>query len=136
MRDPHPVLDINTCTLHAGTTPNPANQMVVFNPHWGTTRRIQIVAPSDPLQGLECTDKPEGKAFSVVHGYDRDFDVRGLFDFRYRYYGEFDLSAFKKYNEELALQQPAVSRGLRRPQRDVTVSPSKPQPAGRFFSRH
>jgi hypothetical protein len=135
MRDPHPVLDINTCTLHAGTMPNASNSMVVFNPNWGIDRRVQITTPSQPLQGLECVGKPEGKAFSIVHGYDRDWDVKSMFEFRYRFGGEFSLEAFKKHNEELALLQPATRRGLRSVKREKLVGNSfLPQP-GRLFKR-
>jgi len=136
MRDPHPVLDINTCTLHAGTTPNPENQMIVFNQNWGTNRRIQIVAPSYPLQGLECAVKPEGKVFSIVHGYDRDWDVKSLFDFRYRFGGTFDLASYKVWNAELAALQAPASRGLRSPKRESIIGAGQlPQP-GRVFKRN
>lgn len=135
MRDSHPVLDINTCTLHAGTKPNTNNQMIVFNPRWGTNRRIQIVGPSNPLHGVECEANPKGKPFAIVHGYDRDWDVKSLFDFRYRFNGNFNLEAYKAYNEGLALLQPAESRGLRRPNREnIAGNRFLPQP-GRVFKR-
>jgi len=136
LMDPHPVLDINTCTLHAGTTPNSSNSMVVFNPHWANDRKIQITAPSQPLGGLECVDKPEGKSFSIVHGYDRDWDVKSLFEFRYRFGGEFNLAAYKVWNAELASHSSSQHRGLRSIKREKLVGLSLvPQP-GRVFKRH
>ena len=136
MRDPHPVLDLETCTLHAGTVPNPKNPMVVFNPRWGNTRNIQMETTSYPLYGIECTPKPEGKAFSIVHGYDRDWDAKSLFEFRYRYNGEFDFSAYMKHNEGLVALQPLERRGLRRPKREIFVGDSKLPQSGRVFRRH
>jgi hypothetical protein len=136
MRDPHPVLDINTCTLHAGTTPNAADSMVVFNPNWGTDRRIQITSPSQPLHGLECVNAPEGKPFSIVHGYDRDWDVKSLFEFRYRFGGDFNLASYKAWNEELAKLNAGHQRSLRSPKRESIIGVSQlPQP-GRIFKRH
>jgi hypothetical protein len=136
MRDPHPVLDINTCTLHAGTTPDPKNPMVVFNPKWGHSRELKIEVPSFPLYGVECEDKPKGKPLTIVHGYDRDWDVKALFDYRYRFYGEFDLKTFKAHSKEVAALQPAERRGLRRPQREVSTGNSKQPQPGRVFRRN
>lgn len=136
MRDPHPVLDINTCTLYAGTVPNSENPMIVFNPRWGKDRRIQIVGPSNPLYGVECEANPQGKPFAIVHGYDRDWDVKSLFDFRYRFNGKFNLEEYKAYNEGLALLQPVERRRLRRPNREnIAGTRFMPQP-GRVFKRN
>lgn len=129
-RDPHPVLDLETCTLHAGTAPDPSNPMIVFNSRWGNTGRVQITSPSHPLEGVECVKNPEGKTFAIVHGYDRDWDVKSLFDFRYRFDGKFDLEGFKKWNEETVERLPTPRRGLRRPDaqnsnrsRDLSLPP-------------
>jgi hypothetical protein len=106
--------------------------MLVFNPHWGVDRRVKIMTPSHPLQGLECVNAPEGKTFSIVHGYDRDWDVKALFEFRYRFGGEFNLGAFKTWNEN----QPLPPRALRSIHREKLVGVSLvPQP-GRVFKRH
>jgi hypothetical protein len=110
--------------------------MIVFNPNWGTNRRIQIEAPSYPLQGLECAVKPEGKVFSVVHGYDRCWDVKSLFEFRYRFGGTFDLAAYKLWNAELAALQPSARRGLRSPKREKLTGTALVQVAGRSFKRN
>jgi hypothetical protein len=136
MRDPHPVLDSSTCTLHSGTIPNPSNPMVMFNSGWGINRRIQITIPSHPLQGLECSDKPEGKAFSIVHGYDRDWDVKSMFEFRYRFGGGFDLASYKVWNEELAQHSPQARRGLRCVKREKPIGNSQLSQSGRVFSRN
>lgn len=112
LRDPHPVLDVNRCVLHAGTVPNGSNKMIVFNPTWGdmSYRRIRIVAPSNPLSGLELLTNPEGKAFSVVHGYDRDWDIKLLFEYKYQVGRDFNMEAFTK---ELEQRIPSERRGLR-----------------------
>jgi hypothetical protein len=136
MRDAHPVLDLSTCTLHAGTKPNSENPMVVFNSRWGTDRHLQITAPSFPLEGLECVEKPKGKAFSIVHGWDRDWDVKYLFEFRYRFGGGFDMVEFKRWNEELASRQPIQPRGLRRPRIENSYSGRIVPQSSRVFSRH
>jgi hypothetical protein len=135
-RDPHPVLDLETCTLHAGTVPDGKNPMVVFNPRWGTTEIVQIAAPSHPLQGVECVANPQGKAFAIVHGWDRDWDAKSLFEFRYRYDGDFDLEGFRKWNEEAVKSMPEPRRPLRRVKHEVPASGSQlPQP-GRLFKRN
>ena len=136
MRDPHPVLDINKCVIHAGTTPKPSNAMVKFNDIWGTDTRLQIEHPANPLQGIECVDNPQGKAFSIFHGYDRNWNLKRMFEFKYRENADFDLESFKKWNAELAALQAPASRGLRSPKRESIVGNSfVPQP-GRVFSRH
>ena len=137
-RDPHPVLDLNTCTLHAGTIPNSENPMIVFNNRWGSVRNVQVGSPSHPLQGVECENNPKGKAFVIVHGYDRDYDVKSLFEFCYRFNGSFDFESFKKYNEELVSQQPTsrrISKSLRRIQGEVFVGNRKQPQSGRVLKR-
>lgn len=159
MQDPHPVLDIDTCNLHAGTVPNFNNPMIVFNPLWGNNvrvpqmadRKLIIETPSHPLQGVELVKKPQGKMFSILHGYDRDWDMKALFEFKYRVGEKFSLEAvnkqqetavaslfedYKKYNEEMAKLLPRNSRGLRRPGRESTSSNYQLPQSGRVFSRH
>ena len=58
--------------------------------------------------------KPQGKVFSIVHGWDRDWDVKSLFEFRYRFAGDFDLTEFKKWNAETVKNLPVPRRALRR----------------------
>lgn len=130
MRDVHPVLDTNTGLLHAGTLPNANNSMVVFNPRWGTTRKVNIEAPSHPLEGVELAEKPQGKPFVIVHGYDRDWDVKSLFEFKYRLVRAFELQVFLDDNDETVKNLPAPRRALRRPDvkvvncgRDLSFSP-------------
>jgi hypothetical protein len=110
--------------------------MVVFNPNWGTDRRIQITSPSQPLHGLECVNAPEGKPFSIVHGYDRDWDVKSLFEFRYRFGGDFNLASYKAWNEELAKLNAGRQRSLRSPKRESFIGVSQLPLPGRVFKRH
>jgi hypothetical protein len=124
MRDPHPVLDINTCNLHAGTIPNPENSCLVFNPIWGNNplvhiadRKIQIETPSHPLKGVELVDKPTGKIFSILHGFDRDWDMKSLYEFKYSAaVGDVTLEDFLKFNEDAAKSFAEIKRALRRPE--------------------
>lgn len=147
MRDVHPVLNTSDCILHAGTAPNPRNPMVVFNPLWGNNplvhmadRKIQVVTPSDPLKGVELVTNPQGKPFSICHGYDRDWDMKLLFEHKYNSNPNITFEAYRKYNEEFArhLPIPIAVRALRlrREQNEGTVVHSQlPQP-GRVFKRH
>ena len=135
LRDAHPVLDINTGLLHAGTFPNPKNPMVVFNPRWGKDRRVLISSPSHPLEGVELVDAPKGKPFVIVHGYDRDWDVKSLFEFKYSSAKDFNLQGFLEKNEEHVKQLPVPRRPIRRPTHEVPAGNRQlPQP-GRVFLR-
>jgi hypothetical protein len=136
MKDSHPVLDIDHCTLHAGDIYDSTNDMIVFNPSWGSHRRVRIQSPSRPLEGVECVHNPKGKAFSIVHGYDRDWDLKSMFEFKYRSSSDFDLTEFKKWNEELIKNLPAEKRKIRRPGRESTVSNNQLSQPGRVFKRH
>jgi hypothetical protein len=137
MRDQHPVLDIKNCVLHAGTKANPANSMIVFNPTWGdmSSRLIRMTKPSHPLQGLECVENPQGRKFSIVHGYDRDWDVKLLFENKYRVGKDFDFESFKK---DLESKLPVERRGLRaikRPHVESLASGGVLSPSNRVLRR-
>jgi len=136
MRDPHPVLDLEQCIIHAGTAPNSENRMIRFNDNWGRDASIKIEKPSHPLWGIECPDKPEGKAFSIFHGYDRSWTLKRMFEFKYREHADFNLDDFNKWNEALVALQPAVQRGLRSVKREKLVGVSLVSQPGRVFKRN
>jgi hypothetical protein len=137
MRDPHPVLSTDTCNLYAGTVPDSENPMIVFNPLWGKDRRLKIETPSYPLNGVECVDNPKGEAFSIVHGYDRDWDVKTLFEFKYSSTEVANLlEEYKKHNEEVSKHLPEERRALRRLIRESTFSNHQLSQPGRIFKRH
>lgn len=147
MKDAHPVLDMDKCHLYAGTVPNPKNPMIVFNPLWGNNpqvqlaeRPLQIVEPSYPLSGVECVHNPKGKIFSIVHGYDRDWDIKSMFEFKYRVGEDFDLEKFKAWkNEEVKrwlAMVPTTRRGLRRVQGESFAGNSVLPYTARVFKRH
>ncbi len=136
MRDPHPVLDLSVCVIHAGTEPNPSNRMVRFNDNWGTDTLVKLKQPSHPLWGIECPDKPEGKVFSIFHGYDRSWTLKRMFEFKYREYADFNMEDFNKWNEALVAAQPTYHRGLRAPKREKFTGVSLAQTATRSFKRH
>jgi len=136
MRDPHPVLEVNTCVVHAGTEPNNKNPMILFDDNWGVNTRLQIVEDSHPLRGIECVENPKGKVFSIFHGYDRNWLLKSMFEFKYREGTDFNLDAFKKWNENTSQEVPKARRGLRRAKIETLNSCSQlPQP-GRVFRRH
>jgi hypothetical protein len=110
--------------------------MIRFNDIWGIDTRMQIEPNSYPLRGIECAEKPQGKAFSVFHGYDRNWLLKSMFEFKYREGSDFNLEEFKRWNEELTLRQPPERRGLRRLSREgIAISNQLPHP-GRVFIRH
>jgi hypothetical protein len=144
MRDQHPVLNPDTCKIYAGTVPNPHNPMIVFNPIWGNNpavqwadRKIILETPSHPLKGIECVDNPTGKLITIVHGYDRDWDMKVLFEYVYRTpEGSSTLDRYKRYNEEYVKHLPVPRRGLRRLQRASVTGDSFVPHASRIFKRH
>lgn len=135
MRDAHPVISMSTGLLHAGTVPNSANSMMLFNPRWGADRKVAIETPSQPLEGVELADKPQGKTFVVVHGYDRDWDVKSLFEFKYRHKEDFNFKAFLSSNAEMARALPEPRRPLRRPKHEAPAGNCQLPQSGRFFRR-
>lgn len=147
MKDPHPILDLKNCVLHAGTVPDPKNPMVVFNPVWGNhlpiqvaDRPLQIESTSYPLLGVECVEEPKGKTFAIVHGYDRDWDIKAMFEFKYRSGLDFDLEEFKKMKQEEAERWAAIlppkRRGLRRVRHEGATGSGQLSQQGRVFRRH
>lgn len=144
MKDPHPVLGAKDCILYSGTSPDPNNPMIVFNPLWGNNpqvhiadRRIIVQQPSDPLKGIECSDNPKGRPFSIVHGYDRDWDMKLLFEYKYNVNHGVTLESYKKYNEEMAKNLPAVRvLRLRREKNEGPTGVSKLPQQRRFLRRH
>lgn len=147
MKDPHPVLDLKTCRLYAGTEPDPKNPMIVFNPLWGNNprcqlaeRELQIEPESHPLSGIECVKAPEGKLFSIVHGYDRDWDMKSMFEFKYRLGEDFDWEKFKAWKSEeikrWVAMTPSKKRGLRRVTSESSVGNSFVPREARVFRRH
>jgi hypothetical protein len=83
LRDPHPTLDIDTVTLYPGTKTNKENPMVLFNGNWGRSIPLKIVEWTAPLHGVEITKEHPNKPFCVVHGYDRDWTMKSLFEYKY-----------------------------------------------------
>lgn len=136
MRDPHPVLNEKTGVLHAGTIPNAKNSMIIFNPRWGKDQRVTLGSPSHPLEGVELVDEPKGKPFVIVHGYDRDWDVKALFEFKYNSVRSFNLQEFLQRNEEYIKSLPAPRRFLRRPPYEVLAGSRQLPQSGRVFKRH
>ena len=143
MHDPHPVLGTKNCTLYAGTIPDPKNQMIIFNPIWGNNiqvhiadRKILLSTPSNPLKGVECVDNPQGVAFTIVHGYDRDWDMKKLFEYKYRVDSPaITLEHYIEHNTEEAKFFPVVRRALRRSDEGV-IGDSKLSQSGKFFKRN
>lgn len=85
MRDPHPTLDLSTVLLYPGTAPDEKHRMVLFNGDWGKSKALQICNYTEPLQGVEITSEHSGPPFCIVHGYDRDWSVKTLFEYKYMF---------------------------------------------------
>ena len=135
MRDPHPVLDIDACVIHAGTKTDSTNSMVLFNDLWGVNTRMQIEANADPLRGIECVKNPQGKAFSIFHGYDRNWLLKSMFEHKYREGMDFNFEEFKKWNENNS-QIIIPKRGLRRAKYEVPAGSCELSYPRRIFKRH
>jgi hypothetical protein len=140
LKDKHPVFDPNTAILYPGSEKTSDDcQWIEFNPHCPTLykiRKIQFYPKLKPLLGVECVSSPKTKPFSIVHGYDRDIDMRAFFDYKYRFSGEYSLNSFMKENEETAKRIPEPRRGLRRLQRESVVSNCVVPYSTRVFRRH
>jgi hypothetical protein len=123
LRDSPPVLDINTALLYPGTKSDPRNHSVSFNDSWGKDKSLSVVPSTDPQYGVECVVFPKNNPFAIVHGYDRDWALKSLFEFKYRFEGDFDLQEFKENQEHKAslVLQP---KRLRRPNGECSVPSS------------
>ena len=139
LKDKHPVFDLTTATLYPGVgEPREENQWIEFNPNCPTlykTRKINICPNLNPLLGVECVSDLRTKPFVVVHGYDRDLDMRAFFDYKYRFSGKFDLEALLRENEEIVKNLPVPRRGLRRTNNEGVIGNSKLPHSGRVFKR-
>jgi hypothetical protein len=139
LKDRHPVLDPNTAILYPGVGDTSyGHQWIEFNPNCPTLykiRKIKFCSKLEPLQGIECVSSPSIKPFVIVHGYDRDIDMRAFFDYKYRFSGEFNLEMFKHAHE---LSVPEERRGLRavkRPHVEVFAGASQLPQSARVFRR-
>jgi hypothetical protein len=131
LKDAPPVFDPNTGLLHPGTGHNAGNNSIEFNPVWGQSRPLRLIpASTGPLQGIECVPSPGNKPFCIVHGYDRDWDMKEIFEYKYRNSG-FNLSQYKA--QQHVPEQP---RRLRRPHVENIASNSHVSQASRIFQRN
>jgi hypothetical protein len=121
LKDAHPVVDLRTAILYPGLgEPKEGHEWVEFNPQCPTarrTRKLSVKNNVDVLSGVECVTG-RNDPFCIVHGYDRDWDMQGMFDFKYRYNGDFDLESYKKYNEQMVPIERRGLRALKRPKVD------------------
>ena len=147
LKDLHPTLKLDTCVLHAGDETDDIVQRIKFNNEsnynqpWEISKKIEYLsASSTSLDGIGCSLEPKGKPFVVVHGYDRDWGAKDLFEFKYRFDGDFDLVAFKAYHAALVKDRinnlPVLRRGLRRVRYNPIVDGKQPVLPGRTFVRH
>jgi len=131
LRDIPPVFSPITGLLHPGIGHNPANQSVEFNPVWGRSRPLQFVSASlGPLSGVECVPSPNNQPFCIVHGYDRDWDMKEIFEYKYRN-GGFSLAQYKA--QQRVTEQP---RRLRRQHVESVASSGNVSQASRIFRRN
>lgn len=125
LRDKAPMIHLATCMLHPGTVSNPLNESIEFNNHWGKDKLLSMVPYSEgATKGVECISNPSNKPFSVVHGYDRDWAVKELFEFKYRFGESYTFTEFKEFKDKQAANLRAMfKRPLRSP--DVKNSNSR-----------
>jgi len=142
MRDPHPTLDVEDCVLYPGVTPDSAHQMIPFNNMtnvsmpWAMDKGIYLVDRANPLQGIECK-KGEGSPFAIVHGFDRDWGIKALFEYKYRF-GEHEYNferAKSEFNNAVVLSTARKTGRLRRPSVQPALSVTAAQ-APRVFKRN
>lgn len=145
MRDAHPVIDLRTATLYPGEGAGTITGRIKFHddwhgdysPNWGRTKAISMLPESaGTLSGIGCVDDPQNKPFAVLHGYDRDWTIKQIFEYKYRFEGDFDLEKFKA---EQALSVPIKHRGLRavkRPHIEHLAFGGVLSPTTRIFRRH
>lgn len=130
MRDKHPVLDLSTCTLYPGTEFNVNNPMIGFNNFndytspWLPSKSMEFVTPISPLGGIECVTEPTTKPFSIVHGYDRDWNMRELFEYKYKFNNSYTWEKFREIKaEQLSKERQPFRRALRgQPNRVLTAA--------------
>ena len=136
LRDKPPVFNINRAVLYPGTVYNPNNRTVLFNDRWGTERMFEVTPTGvGPMLGIECVDAPQNAPFCIVHGYDRDWDLKGFFEFKYSTPGvDFSLERFK-LDREGKVANVRGSKRLRRPSvQDISSGNYVPQ-TPRVFTR-
>jgi len=138
LRDNAPVLHLETCTLYPGTSNDMLKERVGFNNHWGKDKPFSMLpVEAGPMAGVGCVSKPKNKPFAVVHGYDRDWAVKEMFEFKYRFDSKFNLEEFKEFKEKQTAHLRALfKRPLRSPDvKNFNSSGNLPQPT-RVFRRN
>jgi hypothetical protein len=119
LRDKPPVLDLRTCVLYPGIVSGPNNKAIPFNGNWGQNKDFSICSASaGPMHCVECVENSQNRPFSILHGYDRDWNLKEMFEFKYRFdQGDWNLQKFKEYKELMVPSyQREFKRGLRRPE--------------------
>lgn len=138
LRDIPPVFNVNTAVLYPGTVPNPRNRSILFNDRWGNERMFEMTPTGmGSVLGIECVDAPQNKPFCIVHGYDRDWDLKGFFEFKYSQPGmDFSLERFKLDRGNKVSGNRGAGKRLRRQSvQDTDCSRHVPQ-TPRVFTRH
>src|ERR1700675_1523417 len=87
LRDIPPVIDLDTAVLYPGRVESGADVRLLFNDRWGKHCTLTTVPAntSTSLAGIECVKSPTYKPFALVHGYDRDWMLKSIFEFKYRF---------------------------------------------------
>jgi len=79
VRDNPPVLNYDTGILYPSNGHNPKNNMIAFNRY----NKTIIPGTNGPLFGCECVTNSNLKPFAIVHGYDRDWQIREVMESKY-----------------------------------------------------
>jgi hypothetical protein len=134
LKDYPPLIDTQTSLLYPGNAEYIPKEMVLFNRRWGRTEEFKVLPMTTPLEGVGCISKPCVEPFVVVHGYDRDWNMKEMFEFRYRFSGGFNLKDFIESNQERF--RLSNTRTFRRPDAKVFNSRSVVPREARVFKRN
>jgi hypothetical protein len=85
LRDEYPEIDLKTVTLYPGTGSRTINSLL-FSKEWRKAPAFSVIPIGDGVpNGLGIVTAPTRAPFVVVHGYDRDWGIKSLFDYKYRF---------------------------------------------------
>ena len=115
LRDEYPTIDPNTAVLYPGVN-DPSSECIKFSKMWRRTENFELVPKVSgvPL-GVECVSSHSNKPFVIVHGYDRDWGMKWMFDFKYSFEKDFDFVKYREERDLLCKQSREGPRALRRP---------------------
>lgn len=133
LRDKYPVIDPEKVILYPGVKSDPLRDSIKFCREWRRSSTFSIVPVGKGIPaGVECVIPPENQPFSIVHGYDRDWGMKELFDCKYSFDQDYN---WERYKEQKKNNTRPEFKRLRRPNYEGAVSNNKLPQSGRVFKR-